>query len=163
MKVLITSDSGYMSESEDKPEVGRSYFLEDATDGTLAQNKLFHALLTEYHISAAHPVHGGDDWTTLRNWVKIHLGAGFESFVYITTSAAGIPVLKDAKKYKDIPEAIRRLPWKNEVIRGRLVSWSDYTLKQRRQTIEKLIRDMLANGVNSRKFNEILTEIKYEL
>ena len=75
----------------------------------------------------------------------------------------GIPVLKDAKKYKDIPDEIRRLPWKNEVIRGRLVSWSDYSLKQRRQTIDKLIRDMLANGVNSRKFNEILTEINYEL
>ena len=163
MKVLITSDSGYMSESEDTPEVGRSYFLEDATDGTLAQNRLFHALLTEYHISAAHPVHGGDDWITLRSWVKKHLGAGFESFVYVAMSEEGIPVIEDAKKYNDIPEEIRNLPWKKKVIRGRLVSWADYTLKQRKQTIDKLIRDMLANGVASKKFDEILREIKYEL
>ena len=128
MRILIT-DAGYMPESADVPEVGKSYFLEDATDGTLAQNKLFHALLTEYHISAAHPVHGGDDWITLRNWVKKHLGAGFESFVYVTVHDLGIFVIEDAKKYKDIPEDIRSSPHKNKLIRGRLVSWSDYTLK----------------------------------
>lgn len=162
MKILITDSGEFLPESADTPKIGHSYFLDDAVDGTEAQNRLFHSLLTEYHKSGLHPVVGGSDWQTLKNWVKRKLGAGFESFVWVDQDNKGHPVLLDAKKYADIPKEIRNIPWKRDIIRGRLKSWSDYTNKERRETITKLISDMLSNNVCSQKFDEILKGIDFD-
>ena len=53
MIIQITPD-GYIHLSGDAPEVGRKYALEDATDGTQAQNRAFHALVQEYFTSGCH-------------------------------------------------------------------------------------------------------------
>jgi len=161
MKILILELDRYSTQSKDVPEVGKYYILEDADDATESQNRLFHALLTEYHKSGVHPFVGGEDWVTLRNWVKKNLGEKFDSFAYVTIDE-DLHTIKVVDKYKEIPQAIRSLPDKHLYIRGRLKSWADYTKKQRMACIDKLILDMLANGVNTKKFENILEDIGYD-
>lgn len=154
MKILITDD-GYLSESADKPIVGRRYVLQDAEDATLKQNNAFHALVLEYWKWGGHPKYGGDGYTDFRDKIKRDLGAGFESFVYATIED-GRPRLYLAKQYEDIPEDVRQAPDLKLLIRGKLKSWADYKKKERQKTIDNLLDDIRANGCNTDKMNEII-------
>jgi len=136
------------------PEVGHYYYLESATEGTGAQNKTFHALTMEYWKSGQHS-YNADTYNDFRNQIKKSLGAGFESFIYVSMQN-GIPKILDAKTINDIPEYVKNdLDMKN-LIRGKLKSWSDYSKKQRTETIDNVISEMLQSGVNSKKFEEIM-------
>lgn len=143
------------------PEVGHKYQLESLHDGTLAQNKLFHSLVMVYYNSGQH---NDDkiDYTTFRDRIKKNLGAGFESFIYAEI-IDGKPVIRHAKKKEEIPEAIRQDPQMKEMILGKLKPWSDYSKSLRKKTIDNLISEMLQVGINSKKFQEILKGINYEL
>ena len=151
MKILITED-GYMEQSSDLPVVGRSYILEDATTGSSAQNKAAHALIQEYFKSGCYSDEV-DTWLELRNKLKIRLGEGFEAFVYVDIKKSYR--LQDAKNYKDIPLHVRSLPERNLLIRGRLKSWADYTMKQRKNFIDNLIAEMDTAKVQTKKYYEI--------
>jgi len=156
MKILIT-EKGYMIESTDAPVIGKHYYLEDAETGTNAQNKLFHALITEYWKSGLHPKYGGDDYSSFRDQIKRTLGEGFEKYVYaILDVTDGKAKIERVKTFEEIPEYIRLDPDMKEMIQGKLKSWSDYTAKQRKNCIDNLITDMDANGVNSKKYQEIM-------
>jgi len=71
-----------------------------------------------------------------RALIKLNLGAGLE-------------------KYKTLVDTEGRL-YSEPVISHRLKSWADYTKKERRETIDRLIAEMHQAGVTTRKFNEIL-------
>jgi hypothetical protein len=160
MKITITAPGQYMEASKEIPIVGRSYNLEDAATGTDAQNRAFHALVQEYWISGAHS-YSVSSFEEFRNIIKRNLGAGFEAFIYVEV-VAGRPVIRDAKKYQDIPAAIRRDPDMKKMVRGRLKSWAHYTKNERRHTIDGLIAEMHQVGVNSKKFQEILEGMEEE-
>ena len=164
MKILILENDSYMSESKDSPVIGKRYLLEDAVNGTNAQNRAFHPLLQEYYKSGMHS-YNADNFADFKNKIKRHLGVGFESFVYAEMKGYQgdmIPVIKDAKKYEDIPEYIRKDVHMKEMIRGRLKSWSDYTKKERMKTMDLLIAEMTEVGVNTKKFDDILEGMKDE-
>jgi len=153
MKVLITDDDRFQVVSADTPVIGRYYMMEDAETGTGAQNRAFHALVGEYFKSGcysdtAHTV--GE----LKDKIKLRLGEGFEAFVYIDPDDPYH--INDCKKYEDIPESIRKSDYRRELIRGRLKSFSDYTLKQRKNIIDRLVSEMETVGVNSKKYREII-------
>jgi hypothetical protein len=139
---------------EGQPEVGKIYYLEDASSGTTAQNKAFHALVGEYFKSGcgSYEAKGFDEF---RNCIKKSLGAGFEAFVYVNI-VNGKAVILDAKTFAEIPEEIRKDKDLKQLVRGRLKSWSDYTKKERREAIDKLISEMHQVGVQTNKFQEIL-------
>lgn len=163
MTITITAPGEYLCDSKDEPKTGCRYSLEDATHGTLAQNNLFHALIDVYYKSGMWSYQGsgynqGATYTEFRNMIKRKLGAGFEAFVYVEL-VDGRPVIKDAKVYADIPEAIRKDPHMKEMIRGRLKSWSDYRKSERRSTIDNLIAEMMQVGVNTPHFHEIMQGI----
>jgi len=158
VKILIVSDSEYIPESEDLPEIGTSYLLEDATYGTSAQNRTFHALLQEYWKSGLHPKYGGDPFSTFKDQIKRTIGAGFESYVYADI-IDGKPKIFQASSIDEIPDRIRKDPDMRSIVRGRLKSWADYTKKERQNTIDNIINDMLSVGVSSKKFDEILSGI----
>ncbi len=159
MKVLILEGLKYLTESADIPEVGKRYYLEDATTGTQAQNKTFHALVLEYWKSGKHPKYGGEPYAIFRDQIKRTLGAGFESFVYADL-IKNRPKIFKVDSYEDIPLVIRESPDLKEIIQGKLKSWANYTVKQRRETIDNIIDDATAAGVNSAKWLEILEGIK---
>ena len=168
MKILILDNDKYMLESKETPIVGRHYNLEDAESGTQAQNKAFHALIQEYYITGMSS-YIADSLPDFKKQIKKYLGAGFESYIYVEIHqpVMGLeelnrPVIRDAKKYEDIPEEVRKDEHYKELIRGKLKSWSDYIKKQRRSTMSNLITEMLAAGVNTGKFNEIMEGLENE-
>lgn len=146
MTILITAPGEYMAESQDIPIVGRRYLIEDATTGTSAQNRAAHALIQEYWSSGLHS-YQTRTFSEFRDYLKRDLGAGFESFVY--ASPEGV---KKVKTREEIPDEYNN----SKYALGRLKSWSDYTMKQRREFIDALISEMMQAGVNSKKFHEIL-------
>jgi len=154
MKVCITAPGAYLAIGSDIPVVGQVYTLEDAAAGTEAQNKAFHSLVQEYWKSGSHS-YGAENFDDFRNQIKRKIGAGFEAYVYAVIEN-GKPMIKDAKKYNEIPEQVREDPEWKLLIRGRLKSWSDYGKKERRETLDNLISEMHQAGINSKKFNEIL-------
>jgi hypothetical protein len=155
MKIQILPGYTYSPLTTDLPEPGKTYILTDDADGTERQNRAFHALVLEYWKSgcASYPSKGFEDF---RNEIKKNLGAGFEAFVYAVIENDR-PVIKDAKTWDEIPEGLRVDPDKRAFIRGRLKSWSDYVKKERIETIDNLIREMVEAGVNSKKFDEIIS------
>lgn len=154
MTIQVTAPGEFLTSSKDTPQVGSSYLLEDATSGSNAQNRAFHALLTEYWRSGLHS-YPAKSFEEFRNCIKRSLGAGFEAFVYAEI-VNGKPVIKDAATYDEIPEHIRHDPDLKQLVRGRLKSWADYSKKERMETLDRLIAEMHEAGVKTKKFFEIL-------
>ncbi len=145
MRIQITPGGGYVHISGDAPEEGKTYLLEDATNGSLAQNKAWHALLQEYWRSGQHS-YRADSFLGFRDLIKRDLGAGFEAYVYADDSG-----LHKVKHLDDVPDHVPQ-----SHVMGKLKSWGKYTKKQRRETIDLLISTMIQAGVNTKKFHEIL-------
>lgn len=145
MIILITPD-GYTHESGDAPEVGRRYALELADTPTQRQNKAFHALVQEYWTSGAHS-YPAKTFGEFRDYIKRDLGAGFCLYHWFYWD--GEKMVKGKCENRD------GIPAGAEIL-GKLKSWSDYTKKERTETIDRLIAEMIQAGVNSKKFAEIL-------
>jgi hypothetical protein len=142
--IQITPD-GYITLSGTPPVVGRKYTLEDAETGTAAQNKAFHALIAEYWRTGMHS-YNVKTFDQFRDMIKRDLGAGFESFIY-----ADYTGMHKVQTVEEIPAGIDR-----RFILGKLKSWADYTKKERRESLDRLIAEMEQAGVNSRKYQEII-------
>ena len=170
IKGLVTVSSGNVVNllvDGELPEVGAYYYLESATHGTSAQNKTFHALTLEY-FNSGQSSYDADNYADFKNMIKRHLGAGFEGFIFVEMEqyeypgygnkreTGERPIIKDAKKREDIPEHVLNDPAMKTMIRGKLKSWSSYTKKQRKETIDNVISEMLQAGVNTKKFEEIM-------
>jgi len=155
-RILITSDYEY---SGDKLDIGSYYFCQKDDNGTLQQNSLFHALLDIFYKSGcySYPV---DNYTDFRNYVKEHLGAGYESYFFMYESDNGLAEGR-VKKLEDVP--VLKLGIKadgNKMLWGDLKSWSKYTKKERMETINRLLVDMDNSGINSAKYFEIRKELE---
>ena len=148
--IQITPD-GFIHVSGDVPEIGRKYSLEDVAEGSLAQGKAFHALIQEYWRSGAHS-YDCDSFPRFRDLIKRDLGAGFESYVYADETG-----LHKVKTAAEIPATV---PITHKM--GKLKSWADYTKKERREAIDRVIAEMTQAGVNTRKFQEILEGMNSE-
>lgn len=159
MTILITGPGTFVTQGSEEPMVGTKYALEDLTEGTAAQNRLFHPLALEFWQSGLHSSRARD-FAEFRDEIKRDLGAGFEKFVYAEVDDSGTVFLRQVDTYDEVPEYIRKSPRRNELVRGRLKSWADYTKKERRLTIDRLIDTMVQAGVNSKRFQEIMTTIQ---
>jgi hypothetical protein len=133
---------------------GTWYNAEPSDEGTLAQNKAFHALCQEYYRSGCHS-YPAFSFKEFRKYIKKYLGAGFEAYVYIIQTPDGF-MWAETKRYKDIPKNIAKDKDGKPLIKGKLKSWADYTKKERKETIDRLISEMYQAGVQTRKFYEIL-------
>jgi hypothetical protein len=150
IKILVTEVTGQgltslIESGTDEIKCGRSYHLEDATSGTGAQNRFFHMLVSELETSGLHSFNG-----EVRDHVKLKLGEGFESYLFWDGQR-----LVKVDKIDDVPSDVR--VDRNRCF-GKLKSWSDYTLAQRKKCIKRLIQYMIDAGVNSKRFDEICKE-----
>ena len=100
-----------------------------------SKNRAFHALVQEYWRSGAHS-YNARNFKHFRELIKLYLGAGPEKY-YSLVDDCGKPT----------PEP--RISW-------RVKSWADYTKKERTETIDRLISEMIQAGVNTKKFREII-------
>jgi len=139
MKILITAPGQFSCNVFDEPKVGCWYNAEPAAEGTEAQNNAFHALIQEYWVSGCHS-YNARSYEHFRAMIKLYLGAGMEKFCNLA-NADGTPC----------PEG--REDW-------RLKSWSDYTKRERQETISRLIAEMIQAGVHAKKFYEILDQLE---
>jgi len=114
---------------------GEEYEVKPVEEGTNKQNSAWHALLQEYWRSGCHS-YNAKNFVHFRKIIKRCLGAGVEKFYEIL----------------DINGNLLNEP----IIRYRLKSWKRYTKKERTESIQNLIAEMIQAGVNSKKFNEIL-------
>jgi hypothetical protein len=150
-RIYITEQGRY---GGDTLTVGTWYTAELSDEGTLAQNKVFHALCQEYYRSGCHS-YPAANFQEFRKHVKKNLGAGFEAYVYIIQTPNGF-MWEETTRYKDIPRNIAKDRYGKPLIKGKLKSWANYTKKERKETIDRLISEMHQAGVQTRKFYEIL-------
>ena len=153
--LLLTKDGGVFSVIG-KLEEGKKYLIEDAETGTAAQRATREALIDEYYECGVHPKYGGESPSVFRDSLKRDIGAGFEIHHYCYIIDGKIKRGK-SKYYEDIPEDVRIN--QRDSIFGILKSCRDYTKKENQSFIDKLISSMIANGVNSNKFQEIMKEL----
>jgi len=148
MRIYITAPGEFTG---DDLTTGCWYSAEPAAEGTERQNRLFHKLLFLYYNSGAYsyPAKTVDD---LKDWVKAKLGAGAESYVYINTEGK-------KRKSKTLPNDVMEFNGE-KYIWQKLLSWSKYTKKQRMETIDNLVQEMITAGVNSREFESILSDMQ---
>lgn len=144
MIIQITPD-GFIHLSGDAPEVGHKYQLEDIAEGSLAQGRAWHALAQEFWASGAHS-YNVKTFMEFRDCLKRDIGAGFESYIYADETG-----IHKVKTLEEIPETVDRA---HKL--GKLKSWADYSKKERRDAIDRLISTMDQAGVNTRKYQEII-------
>lgn len=144
MTILITSDDSFFCADDKKPEVGKRYVLEDATSGTLAQNRYFHKLVLIYFNSGCYSddVRNAEE---LKQEIKKRIGVGYVAYKYDSSG--------------DIPKWVRGTSDNEKCNRTLLASWADYTKKERRSTIDSLIQEMITTGVHNNEFEEMIKNI----
>lgn len=161
MKVMITEvtdrEGRFRVLGSQIPTAGMKYAMEEAESATGEQNRLFHALISEYWSSGAGS-HKATDFEAFRDEIKLKLGAGFEKIVYATIED-GKPVIVQVKRLDEVPPHVLKDPDLKKMVLAKLKSWSVYTKKERTQTIDRLIAEMNQAGVNSKRFQEIMQGI----
>ena len=160
MFIKIDPDFRYSCISHDAPKVGEVYKLEEATEGSGAQSRAFHALLAEYYKSGLWSYNGsgykgGCTLEEFKKLVKRKLGKGFEGFVYCDFVDGKLKQCR-VDTYSEIPEHVRLDQDYKNYIFGLLKSWSEYTKSERTETIDALISEMHQVGVKTKHFFEIL-------
>jgi hypothetical protein len=105
--------------------------------GTDAQNRAFHSLLGEYWKSGLSSYESYDD---MRDTIKLRI-AGADEYIFIDNGKVRhVKSLGEVKgRYAEVPK-----------------SWADFTLEQRRDAIDEVIREATVAGINSKKWGEIL-------
>lgn len=147
----------FVIDGSETPVIGATYELEDIDNPTARQNRAFHALLTEYWTSGMHSS-ASKNFNRFRDEVKVRLGAGFEKIVYADI-VDGKALIVEVHRRDEIPSRILADPDLAMIVKAKPLSWADYTKKQRRETIDRLIAEMHQAGCNSRKFQEILEKM----
>ena len=138
MKILVTGCNTFTGANL---EVGHYYNAEPINAGTSEQNKAFHALVQEYWASGAHS-YNAKNFQHFRELIKLYLGAGTEKY-YSLVDEQGKPTTEP------------KISW-------RIKSWANYSKKERTETIDRLISEMVQAGVDTNKFNEILRGMEHK-
>lgn len=106
--------------------------------GTDQQNKAFHALLGEYWKSGLSSYESYDD---MKDTIKLRI-AGADEYIFIDNGK-----VRHAKSLEGVKGRYAEVP----------KSWTDFTLEQRRDAIDEVIREATMAGVTSKKWDEIIT------
>jgi len=105
--------------------------------GSDAQNRAFHSLIGEYWKSGLSSYESFDD---MRDTFKLRV-AGADEYIFIENGKVRhVKSLDEVKgRYAEVPK-----------------SWADFTVEQRKDAIDEVIREATMAGINSRKWEEIL-------
>jgi hypothetical protein len=151
MRILCTGPGIY---SGDELIIGKYYEAVEVDTPTERQNRAFHALIQEFYASGCHS-YNVKSFKQFRNYIKRDIGAGFERYKYVEQTSSGLK-WGGCKTPDGIPENVARDECGNPLASGILKSWSDYSKKERTETIDRLINIMIQCDVNNKKFYEII-------
>ncbi len=157
---------------KDKPIEGRDYILEDLTEGTNAQNSLFHEILQQFYkwmLKTDTFIIEDDgiiydlrcsDWYNLKDKLKAKYGKGFSKIKYADIINEK-PKLCTADSFNDLPMHVREdfKDGNRERVEGKLVSWADYSKNQRRQLLDITLLIMDKFCVDSNDYIELREEL----
>ena len=107
--------------------------------GSEEQNRAWHSLIKEYWLSGCSSYQSYED---MRDSLKLKVG-GAKEYIYLTDRQRTVKNLSEIPqhaKYIEIPK-----------------SWTDFTKDERAEMIDFTIKEMIEAGVNSKKFDEILS------
>jgi hypothetical protein len=158
MRILCTGDGTFTG---DNLVEGRYYDAVEADTPTERQNRAFHALVQEFWASGTHS-YNAKNFKEFRNLIKRDLGAGFERYRYVEETGDGLR-WNSCGARQGIPKTAVRGANGSPLVAGVLKSWAEYTKKERKETIDRLISTMIQCGVNSRKFDEILEGMRSDV
>jgi hypothetical protein len=107
--------------------------------GSEEQNRAWHSLIREYWLSGCSSYQSYED---MRDSLKLKVG-GAKEYIYLTDRQHTVKSLSDIPKNAPYIEICK--------------SWTDFTKDERAEMIDFTIKEMIEAGVNSRKFDEILS------
>ena len=158
MRILCTGDGTFTG---DDLQEGRYYEAVEFDTPTERQNRAFHALLQEFWSSGCHS-YNAKNFEQFKGFIKRDLGAGFERYRYVIETQEGLK-WGQSKAAHDIPENVAYDAYGKPLAAGVLKSWAKYSKKERKETIDRLIKTMLYCNVSSKKFDEILEGMRSDL
>jgi len=158
MRILCTGPGTYTG---DELTEGRYYEAVEADTPTEKQNRAFHALLQEFWSSGLHS-YNARNFEQFRDFIKRDLGAGFERYRYVEESENGLRWGQVNARH-GIPKNVAHDAHGHPLAAGILKSWTKYTKKERKETIDRLINTMIQCGINSKKFDEILEGMRSDV
>lgn len=149
-----------------QPAPGFKYYLEDATSGTGAQNKAFHALLNAFwywmNRTDSFVFEDADrviNFRTpsamdFREFFKYKHGAGFSHVEFVNDKMG----MERVKTLEEVPQyALDDFNSGNRArVKGVLKSWSEYTKRERRLTIDNLFWAVSISKCDDKKVHEIM-------
>ena len=143
MRIYVISPNTFTG---DYLSPGEVYEVRPVDKGTDRQNRAWHGLLQEYWSSGCHS-YNAKNILHFRELIKLYLGAGVEVYYSIINwyeyeNANGL--LEKAITIREPKEEYR------------VKSWSRYSKKERKESIDRLIAEMHQAGVQTKKFYEIL-------
>ena len=143
MRILVTKSGAFIG---DDLVIGEEYDCVLADDGSDRQNRAWHALLQEYWRSGCHS-YNAKNFMHFRELIKLNLGAGVESYYNIVS----------VYEYRNTSGLLEKATvMKEPTIEYRIKSWSRYSKKERKESIDRLIAEMEQAQVQTKKFYEIL-------
>jgi hypothetical protein len=152
--------------SDSMPLAGKTYILEDITEGTSPQNKTFHEILRifytwmlendffmleDYGITYDLRCTG---WKDLKKKLKRAFGRGFERIVYVNDKFQMIEAADETEVPMYVMEDLRT-NGNTKRVKGDLWSWSDYGLIHRRNLIGTTLLLMDRFGVDTKKYQDM--------
>ena len=111
--------------------------------GTDEQNRAFHALIGEFWISGLSSYESYED---MKDSIKLKV-AGPDEFIFIKDGK-----VKRSKTLEGIEGRYAEVP----------KSWAQFTLEERKMAIDLVIKEANLAGVNSKKWDEIITGMMEE-
>jgi len=151
MRILCTGEGTFTG---DELIIGKYYEAEEADTPTEKQNRAFHALLQEFWASGCHS-YNAKNFDQFRDYIKRDLGAGFERYRYVEETEDGLK-WGSCRATIGIPKNVAHDQYGNPLAAGILKSWTKYTKKERKETIDRLIAIMHQVGVQTERFYDIL-------
>ncbi len=182
-KCIDCSDKGFATIvfNKDKPKINTEYLLEDLSEGTNAQNKLFHEILKQfywwmfkndtfiiedndivYNLTSADP-------DELKDIMKARYGRKWSNINYVNDKLEMVSIpKKKPKNWKGVYNPISLIPdyvWKDfnngnkKRIKQVLISWGDYNKDQRRELLDITLLIMDKFGVDSNDYIELREEL----
>ncbi len=182
-KCIECSDKGFATLlfNSNKPKVGSEYILEDLSEGTNAQNKLFHEILQQFYKwmlktdtfivndnGIDYDLRCGE-WEELKDLLKARYGRKWSHINYVNNDMEMISITKKKPKgWEGKYDPISLIPdyvWNDfnngnkKRIKQVLYSWGDYNKDQRRQLLDITLLIMDKFGVDSKDYLELREEL----
>ena len=155
--IILITEAGYLTETNETPIEGHRYYMEDADEYTPPMRRLWESLVGEWYKSGCFNL-DTIDYYKFRDAVKIKYGGGYDYIIYANPNGPGVVEVNDVDEVPfDI--LIRYNAGEHSLITKKVgssmvLNKADFSLM-----INNTIDAMHEAGVSSPKFIDIINTI----